>query len=70
MYLCTFPLLPLFLKNEDFAKVNDSSSSESEVNTSLDGPGRSSDCGNRKLPHRIFFFYRGCPDQFVGNSGL
>ena len=51
--LVHFLCLPLFLKNKDFAKANDSSSSESEVPTSPDG-----------------VVYRGCLDQFVGNSGL
>ena len=41
--LVHFPCLPLFLKNKDFAKANDPSSSESEVPTLPDGPGRSSD---------------------------
>ena len=41
--LVHFPFLPLFLKNKDFANVNDSSPSESDVNTSPDGPRRSSD---------------------------
>lgn len=40
--LVHFPFLPLFFKNKDFAKASGWSSSESEVYTSPDGPGRSS----------------------------
>ena len=44
--LVYFPCLPLFLRNKDFAKANDPCSSESEVHTSPDRPGRSPDWTN------------------------